>query len=124
VTEKKRILVVEDTPIVRTLITDVLEYHGYEVVCARNGAEGVSKAAGGAFDLVLMDIHMPVMDGYAALARLRENEATKGAIVMALTSSTTEEDLARIAEAGFDGCIAKPVDIRALPIVVRNSMRR
>ena len=117
-----KILVVEDNKTGRVLLRDVLTHAGYEVIEAVNGAEGVKAAREQMPDLVLMDMQMPVMDGLNALKALRDDPATKGMKVVAVTSFAMKGDRERILGEGFDGYMAKPVDTRALPRLVKKLM--
>ena len=113
------ILVVEDNEKNRRLIVDVLKYYKYNVIEAVNGEEAVTSAVSQLPDLILMDIQMPVMDGFTAFKLLRENPATKDIKVIALTSFAMAGDREKILSAGFDDYIAKPMDTRALPEIVK-----
>jgi len=112
-----RILLVEDGPDNRKLISYFLEMLGAEVVCTENGQEGVeaakeAKAAGNDFDLIFMDMQMPVMDGYAAASRLRDlGHATP---VIALTAHALEGDRARCIASGCSDYLTKPVTRKRL----------
>lgn len=114
----KKILVVEDNDQNRTLISDVLEYYGYTVVEAMDGADGVAKAREHLPDLILLDIQMPVMNGFTALQALRDDPLLREIRVIALTSFAMKGDRERIMAAGFQGYIAKPIDTRELPKIV------
>lgn len=114
-----KILVVEDNELNRKLIIAVLTYHGYETLEAMDGAEGVRAAAEHIPDLILMDIQMPVMDGITAAKILRNDPRTKGIRMIALTSFAMEGDRERFMEAGFDDYIAKPINTRQLPELVK-----
>lgn len=114
-----KILVVEDNEKNRRLLRDLLSYHGYEISEAENGATGVRIAQAQRPDLIFMDIQMPVLDGFGALALLRELEATREIKVIALTSFAMVGDQERIMQAGFDGYLSKPIDTRALPLIVK-----
>lgn len=118
----KKILVVDDLEQNRMLLKDVLEYYGYEVVEAVNGEEGVRRALAELPDLILMDIHMPVMDGYTALRILRRDPLTQGLRVAALTSLAGGDDTRSVFAAGADGYIPKPIDIRELPAMMEKIM--
>lgn len=115
----KKILVVEDNEKNRMLIKDILLYHGYVVFEAENGKTGVELAKQHLPDLILMDIQMPVMDGFTAIALLREDPATKSIRMIALTSFAMKGDREKIMRAGFDDYIAKPIDTRKLPEIVK-----
>ena len=115
----QKILIVDDNDTNRTLFRDVLRYHGYETIEADNGELGIQQAIQHTPDLILLDIQMPVMDGYKALKTLREMPETRNIRVVALTSFAMSGDDKRIMAAGFDGYIAKPISTRELPVVVR-----
>lgn len=115
----KKILVVEDNDNNLTLIRDILRYHHYEVLEAENGEEGVKKARQHMPDLILMDIQMPIMDGFTALKQLKSSEETRDIKVIALTSFAMTGDRDKIMSAGFDDYIAKPIRTRELPETVR-----
>ena len=117
-----KILIVEDNEKNRTLVKDVLEYHGYEVIEAANGKEGIKIAKENKPDLILMDIQMPVMDGIAALNILRKDPEMKGVKIIALTSLAMKGDKEKVMEEGFDDYIAKPIDIRRLPELVKKAL--
>lgn len=114
-----RILLVEDNERNLKLARDVLEFHGFDVTVARSAEEGVASALGEPPDLVLMDIQLPGMDGYAALDELRVHDRTSGVPVVALTALAMRADRERIAAAGFDGYLQKPISVRDFPDQVR-----
>jgi two-component system cell cycle response regulator DivK len=115
-----KILVVEDNDKNLKLVRDVLLFAGYEVVEARTGEQGVALAEQTLPDLVLMDLQLPGIDGTEALRRLRENPATCAVPVVAVTAFAMKEDRERTRRAGFDGYVAKPLSVRALPEQVRS----
>jgi two-component system cell cycle response regulator DivK len=110
-----RILVVEDNPLNLKLVRDVLQIAGYDVVEARSGEEGLSAAREAPPDLVLMDLQLPGIDGTETMRRLRDGLLAKDVPVVAVTAFAMAEDRERVALAGFDGHIAKPISVRALP---------
>lgn len=114
----KKILVVDDLEQNRMLLKDALRYFGYEVVEAGNGEEGVKVAREELPDLILMDMNMPVMDGYAALQVLRSDPLTRGLKVAAVTSFSAGNENESGFAAGADGYIPKPIDISELPAMV------
>ncbi len=114
-----KILVVEDNELNRKLIVAVLTYHGYKTLEAGDGAEGVRLAVEHTPDLILMDIQMPVMDGLAAIRILKNDPKTKGIRVIALTSFAMKGDRERFMAAGFVDYMAKPINTRELPELVR-----
>ncbi|MBD3924540.1 response regulator [Nocardioides cavernae] len=115
VTSRRRVLVVEDNPKNLKLVRDVLTYHGFEVVEATTGEEGVRLAAQVAPDLVLMDLQLPGIDGTEALRRLRAAESTRSVPVVAVTAFAMDDDRERALASGFDGYVEKPISVRALP---------
>jgi two-component system, cell cycle response regulator DivK len=115
-----RILVVEDNDKNLKLVRDVLLFAGYEVVEARTGEQGVALAEETLPDLVLMDLQLPGIDGTEALRLLRENPATSGVPVVAVTAFAMKEDRERTRSAGFDGYVTKPLSVRSLPEQVRS----
>jgi two-component system cell cycle response regulator DivK len=115
----KKLLVVDDNDLNRYLLREVLHYHGYEVIEASNGAEGVERARDHHPDLIFLDIQMPVMNGFTAIATLRREPDMAGVKIIAITSLAMNCDQSTIMEAGFDGYISKPFDIRELPEWVR-----
>lgn len=115
----KKILVVEDNEKNRLLVRDIMKYHGYEVLEAANGIEGIQMAKDHMPDLILMDIQMPVMDGMTASRTIKNDPETRGIKIIALTSFAMKGDREKILEAGFDDYIAKPIDTRQLPEIVK-----
>ncbi len=111
-----RILLAEDNPVNSKVAIHMLEKRGHSVVLATNGEEAVARFSKAAFDLVLMDVHMPVMDGLEATAAIRGFEKTSGGRtpILALTASALSEDRYRCLEAGMDGHISKPINAEDL----------
>jgi len=101
------ILLVEDDPLISRMLTLRLSLQGHKVTPADNGQVGVETALAAPFDLVLMDMHMPVMDGHAATRKLREM-GYRGLIVAVTASVMSQESEAAI-ESGCDNYISKPV---------------
>jgi len=116
------ILVVEDNEQIRVLLRDFLASKGYRMLVAADGAEGVRMALENAPDLVLMDIQMPVMNGIAAGKLLRADPRTKGIRMLALSGILQLEDEGNFFRDGFDGHIAKPIDIRQLSAIVKKHL--
>jgi two-component system, cell cycle response regulator DivK len=115
----KKILVVEDTEDNRQILRDLLVMAGYEMIEANDGAEGVARAAEHKPDLILMDIQMPVMDGYEATRRIKADPALKAIPVIAVTSYALSGDEEKARAAGCDGYIAKPFSPRQMLSKVR-----
>lgn len=114
------ILVAEDNLINQKLIDKVLKRLGYEAKIVSNGMEVLSAVAGSSFDLILMDVQMPEMDGLTATQKLRESYGDKYYIV-ALTANVSEADRKLCLEAGMDDFITKPVDIKAIPQLITSA---
>jgi len=110
----KKILVAEDNPANRELMHEVLSGRGYEVIEASDGQEALQKIEETRPDLVLLDIQLPVLDGFAVLTKLRENPDYKGLRVVAVTANAMREDREKGIKAGFDAYISKPIDIAGL----------
>jgi two-component system cell cycle response regulator DivK len=106
------ILVVEDNEQNQKLARDVLQVKGYRVLVAESAEAGLPMALKEKPDLVLMDIHLPGMNGMEALARLRADEATKAIPVLAFTASVMPQDRREIMSAGFDGFLSKPLNLK------------
>jgi len=106
-----RILAVEDTPALRTLLSLCLTRAGYTVDLADEGQAAVALFLAGTYDAVIMDVQMPVMDGLAAVARMREREKERDQApvpIFALTANTEPAVLRRCIDAGFTGALRKP----------------
>lgn len=110
----KRILVVEDNPDNRTLIIDVLVSLNYEVLVAENGEDGIALACQETPDLILMDLSLPKIDGWAASRQIKENEALANVPIIALTAHAMVGDREKALAAGCDDYISKPIDLREL----------
>lgn len=106
------VLLIEDTPINQVLITHLIESTGAEVVLAENGQQGIEKALSEDFDLVFMDIQMPVLDGKKAIEVLIKQGYPKP--VYALTANVMQSDIDEYYNLGFKGVLAKPIDLPLL----------
>lgn len=104
----KKILHVEDTPECQQLVQAVLTYHGYEVLTASNGAEGVELAQSYRPDIILMDLHLPVLDGLDATRRIRSMPEMACIPIIALTASDEAMDHERALMAGCNAYMSKP----------------
>ncbi len=119
-----RILVVEDNALNLKLVRDVLTVLGYDVVAATTGEDGVRLAHECAPDLVLMDLQLPGIDGVEALRRLRRDPVVADVPVVAVTAFAMKEDQEQAYADGFDGYLAKPISVRALPAQVARFLRK
>jgi len=111
-----RILLVEDQEISRQFIVKILQKMGHAPEAALNGREGVEKWENDAFDIILMDVQMPVMDGIEATGIIRGREAKREERIpiIALTAHALKEDRAKLLAQGFDGYVSKPLEIMLL----------
>ena len=109
------ILIIEDNPKNLKLARDVLEFHGFRTLAADNATEGILLAESQRPAVILMDIQLPDLDGVSALRRLRQLPETATIPVVALTAFAMDADRERLLAAGFDGYLAKPIDIRRFP---------
>lgn len=119
-----RVLLVEDYPDNQVVMGAMLQWMGIEVVSADNGRQAIERmrSEGERIDAILMDVHMPVLDGYAATARLRaweQAEQRPATPIIALTASAFAADRERCLAAGMDAYLSKPVELSALATVLR-----
>ena len=117
-----KILVIDDERSIRNTLKEILEYEGHTVHDAADGAEGISKAGGNKYDIILCDIKMPKMDGIEVLEKLQEI-STDVPVVMISGHGTIETAVEAIKKGAFD-FIAKPLDLNRILITVRNAMDR
>jgi len=118
----KRILVVEDTEDNRQIMRDLLGAAGFEMIEAEDGAAGVAAAEREKPDLILMDIQLPVMDGYEATRRIKANPELRHIPILAVTSYALSGDEEKARAAGCDGYITKPFSPRQLLAKVREHL--
>jgi CheY-like chemotaxis protein len=106
----KTILIAEDNPTNRELLRELLETRGYTVAEAYDGNEALAMVEQAQPDLLLMDIGMPVMDGFAVVRKLRENPRFTSLPVVAVTAYAMQGDREKILDSGFDGYLSKPIN--------------
>ena len=109
-----KILLVEDNEMNRDMLSRRLKRRGYEVVIAVNGAEGVDKANSIAPDLILMDMSLPVMDGWQATKNIKADPATNSIPIIALTAHAMSGDREKALQAGCDDYDTKPIELPRL----------
>jgi CheY-like chemotaxis protein len=109
-----KILLVDDSETDRDMLSRRLMKKGFEVIMAVDGKQGVEMAGEHAPDIILLDMSLPVMDGWEAAQHLKSNDATKQIPVIALTAYAMAGDKKKAMEAGCDDYDAKPVDIERL----------
>ena len=118
------IVLIEDNERNRKLARDVLTHQGYRVADAESAEDGLALVARERPSLILMDIHLPGIDGIEALRRLRADEATRTIPVIAVTASAMTHDRHKILAAGFDGYQSKPISVRPFLAAVRETLDR
>ena len=109
-----KILLVEDNELNRDMLKRRLERRGHEVSIAVDGAEGVEKATGERPDIILMDLNLPVLDGWEATRKIKANEETSGIPIIALTAHAMAGDQKKAMGAGCDDYDTKPVELPRL----------
>ena len=117
-----RILVVEDEAAIREGLIDVLVFHGYAVDSAETGPDGLEKSLTGKFDLILLDIMLPGMDGYEICDRIRTEDRDQPIIM--LTAKTSDEEIIQGLKLGADDYVAKPFSIQQLVLRIEAVLRR
>lgn len=113
------ILIIEDNDKNLKLVRDVLQFNGYQTAEAVSAEYGLILARSQHPALILLDIQLPGMDGIVALRHLRADPITKSTPVIAVTASAMEQDRQRILEAGFDGYMTKPINIKQFTEEIR-----
>jgi len=120
--QNAKILIVEDEPAIRIGLIDVFIYHGYEVDFAENGDVGLDKALSGEFDLILLDVMLPGVDGFEICNCVRA-QSREQAIIM-LTAKSSDEDIIKGLSLGADDYVAKPFSVAQLVLRVQAVLRR
>jgi CheY-like chemotaxis protein len=110
----KTVLIADDTPTSRELLRTVLENVGYSVVEAADGIEALRCAKDSKPDLIILDLHMPGLDGFAVVRKIRLDQELAATPVMALTASAMQGDREKALAAGFTSYIAKPIHLSQL----------
>lgn len=119
---KPRLLIVEDEPAIRTGLVDVFVYHGYEVDAAADGRDGLQRALRQRFDLVLLDVMLPGLDGFAVCEAIREADPEQAVIL--LTARAADEDIVAGLRLGADDYVTKPFSVAQLVLRVQAVLRR
>lgn len=121
-TRKIRILVVEDEAAIRTGLIDVLVYHGFDVDYAEEGLTGLQKGQSGNFDLILLDVMLPGMDGFEICNKIRQQDREQPIIM--LTAKTSDDDIIQGLSLGADDYVAKPFSVAQLVLRIQAVLRR
>jgi two-component system response regulator RegX3 len=120
--QKARLLIVEDEAAIRSGLVDVFVYHGYEVETADHGDDGLRKALSGQFDLILLDVMLPGVDGFEICNRIRQQDRQQPVIM--LTAKSSDEDIVQGLTLGADDYVAKPFSVTQLVLRVEAVLRR
>lgn len=120
---KTTVLYIEDNTDNMTLVRRILEIEGYEVISAKNGTEGLTKAFDLLPDLIITDINLPDIDGYEITDTLKRDKKTAHIPVIAMTANVMKKDRENVLQAGCDGYISKPIDVDNLPGQLENFLR-
>ncbi len=118
-----KVLLVEDNYMNKVLVREILTLNGYEIIEANSGTEGLKMLALERPDIVLMDLHLPEMDGITATRIIKSDERNKRIPVLALTASAMRGEEHKILDKGFDGYVAKPIDVKKLLETINDSVR-
>lgn len=119
-----KVLVVEDDPDNRAVISDVLEFYGMTVKAAENGAKGLQVLQTFVPTLILLDLSMPIMDGWEMRAQVKAIQALQAVPIVALTAHAMPDDKQRVLAAGFDGYLKKPIAVVTLLDDLRAALER
>ncbi len=112
--DKAKVLLVEDNHMNKVLVREILSLNGYEIIEARSGTEALKMLASVRPDIILMDIHLPEMDGFTATRIIKSDERNRCIPVLALTASALSGEEEKILNQGFDGYIAKPIEVKKM----------
>lgn len=115
-----KILVVEDKLLNRILIVDILKLNGYEVLEAETGEDALRVLKNHKPDLILMDLQLPLMDGFTALKHIRAIPDLKDIPIVAVTASAMNGDEEDVISKGFNGYISKPIDTKKFPLQIKS----
>ena len=121
-THKQKILIVEDEVAIRTGLVDVFVYHGYDVDYAEHGDQGLKKSLSGLFDLILLDVMLPGINGFDICRKIREQDRHQAVIM--LTAKSNDEDVIQGLTLGADDYVSKPFSVTQLVLRVQAVLRR
>ena len=120
---KPKVLIVEDNDMNKVLVREILTLNGYETLEAKSGLEALKILRDHTPDVILMDIQLPEMDGITATRIIKSEEKNRGIPVLALTASAMKGDEENILSKGFDGYVAKPIEVKKLVETVAAVMK-
>jgi CheY-like chemotaxis protein len=118
----EKILVIEDNEQNRILMRQILIPHGYDVLEAKDGLTGIEMARAHMPDMILLDIQMPVMNGFMVIRELRNDPEFRKIKVIAVTSFAMRGDREKALQAGFDEYVTKPINTRTFPKLIKQVM--
>jgi len=119
----KKILIVDDNQDSRELVVKILKTRGYQTIEAVDGEEALEKAVAERPDLILMDRSLPKIDGYEVTRRLKNRDEFKNIPIVALTAHAMRGEREKALEAGCEGYISKPINVRELPELIMSYLR-
>lgn len=119
----KKVLLVEDNHMNKVLVKEILTLNGYEIIEADSGTEAIKALAFNRPDIILMDIHLPGMDGITATRIIKSEERNKSIPVLALTASAMRGEEDKIIRQGFDGYVAKPIEMKKLLEAITENLK-
>ncbi len=122
--EKRKILVIDDDNVIRMIVHRILERHGYEVVLATNGNEGLQAADSVSPDVILLDVNLPDIDGHEVCAKFRSQRTTFKTPIILVTASDEPEEKARGFDKGANDYLTKPFSDDALIACIEKQLRR
>ncbi len=120
--DRLKVLLVEDNYMNKVLVREILALNGYEIIEAMSGTEALKMLMMVKPDIILMDIHLPEMDGFTATRIIKADERNRNIPVLALTASAMKGEEEKILSQGFDGYIAKPIEVKKLLAVISASL--
>jgi len=120
--KKLKLLIIEDEAAIRNGLVDVFVFHGYDADVAADGKEGLQKATSGKYDLILLDVMLPYIDGFEICRRIRETDKEQ-AIIM-LTAKSADDEIIQGLSLGADDYVAKPFSVSQLVLRVQAVLRR
>lgn len=120
--DKAKVLLVEDNHMNKILVREILTLNGYEIIEAKSGTEALKMLTIVRPDIILMDIHLPEMDGFTATRIIKSDERNKFIPVLALTASAMKGEEEKILNQGFDGYIAKPIEVKKMLAIISSNL--
>ena len=120
---KLKVLLVEDNYMNKVLVKEILTMNGYDIVEAKSGIEAIKLISSERPDVVLMDLHLPEMDGVTAMRIIKADKSVKEIPILALTASASQGEADDILGKGFDGYVGKPIEVKKLLEAISASLK-